>query len=162
MCHRTVWQMAENTISLQPRMNVADGHFVRCMMNAAPTVPDFLEKLVKRAPFLIRMIQTDNGTEFTNALLVTKSTHKTLFEEALMEMGIEYKRIRIATPRHNGKVERQHRTDELRFYRNMRMYNLADGRWQLAACQSLSNDYIMTCLGMKLPNEVLALYQGVM
>ena len=123
---------------------------------------DFLEKLVKRAPFLIRMIQTDNGTEFTNALLVTKSTHKTLFEEALMEMGIEYKRIRIATPRHNGKVERQHRTDELRFYRNMRMYNLADGRRQLAAYQSLSNDYIMTCLGMKSPNEVLALYQGVM
>ena len=61
-----------------------------------------------------RMVQTDNGTEFTNALLVTKSKHKTRFEEALIEMGIEYHRIRIATPRHNGKVERQHRTDEFR------------------------------------------------
>ena len=87
---------------------------------------DFLLKLVKRSPFPIRAIQTDNGTEFTNALLVTKSKHKTMFESALMEMGIAYHRIRIATPRHNGKVERQHRTDETRFYRKMRMHSLED------------------------------------
>ena len=37
-----------------------------------------------------------------------------------MEMGIEYHRIRIATPRHNGKVERQHRIDEQRFYKQIR------------------------------------------
>ena len=123
---------------------------------------DFLEKLVKRAPFPIRAIQTDNGTEFTNALLVTKSKHKTLFEQALLDMGIAYHRIRIATPRHNGKVERQHRTDELRFYRKMRMYNLDDGRRQLARYQALSNDYIMTCLNFKSPNEVLELYLGMM
>ena len=43
----------------------------------------FLMNLVRKAPFPIRMIQTDNGTEFTNALLVTKSKHKTLFESAL-------------------------------------------------------------------------------
>jgi len=123
---------------------------------------DFLEKLVKRAPFPIRAIQTDNGTEFTNALLVTKSKHKTLFEQALLDMGIAYHRIRIATPRHNGKVERQHRTDELRFYRKMRMYSLDDGRRQLARYQALSNDYIMTCLNFKSPNEVLELYLGMM
>lgn len=123
---------------------------------------DFLEKLVKRAPFPIRAIQTDNGTEFTNALLVTKSKHKTLFEQALLDMGIAYHRIRIATPRHNGKVERQHRTDELRFYSKMRMYCLEDGRRQLARYQALSNGYIMTCLGMKSPNAVLDLYLGVM
>jgi len=123
---------------------------------------DFLEKLVKRSPFSIRAIQTDNGTEFTNALLVTKSKHKTLFEQALQDMGIAYHRIRIATPRHNGKVERQHRTDEIRFYKKMRMYSLEDGRSQLARYQAASNDYIMTCLGMRSPNEVLGLYLGVM
>lgn len=123
---------------------------------------DFLHKLVKRAPFPIRAIQTDNGTEFTNALLVTKSKHKTMFENALLEMGIAYHRIRIATPRHNGKVERQHRTDETRFYRKMRMYSLEDGRGQLAKYQALSNGYIMTCLGMKSPNQVLDKYLGVM
>ena len=122
----------------------------------------FLGRLVKAAPFPIRMIQTDNGAEFTNALLVTKSRHKTLFEEALIEMGIAYHRIRIATPRHNGKVERQHRTDEQRFYKHMRMYSLADGRRQLAVYQRASNDHIMTCLGMRSPNQLLELYLGVM
>lgn len=122
----------------------------------------FLENLIRKAPFPIRMIQTDNGTEFTNALLVTKSKHKTMFEEALTEMGIEYHRIQIATPRHNGKVERQHRIDELRFYKHMRMYSLDDGRKQLAAYQKESNNHIMTCLGMQSPNEVLSKYQGVM
>ena len=83
-------------------------------------------------------------------------------EEALIEMGIEYHRIQIATPRHNRKVERQHRTDELRFYKRMRMYCLEDGRKQLAAYQRRSNDHIMTCLGMRSPNEVLDLYRGIM
>ena len=123
---------------------------------------DFLEKLVCAAPFPIRMIQTDNGSEFTNALLVTKATHKTLFEDALLEMGILYHRIRIATPRHNGKVERQHRTDEMRFYKHMRMYSLTDGRKQLASYQRASNNYIMTCLSMKSPKPVLDCYLTVM
>lgn len=123
---------------------------------------DFLCKLVKAAPFPIRLIQTDNGTEFTNALLVTKSKHKTMFEQTLQDMGIDYKRIQIATPRHNGKVERQHRTDEARFYKHMRMYNLEDGRKQLAKYQRESNDHIMTCLNMQSPNQVLARYLAVM
>ena len=130
--------------------------------HSSVSAKDFLERLVRAAPFPIRMIQTDNGAEFTNALLVTKSRHKTLFEEALIEMGIEYRRIRIAMPRHNGKVERQHRTDEQRFYKHMRMYSLADGRKQLAVYQRESNNHIMTCLGMKSPNQVLELYHGVM
>lgn len=123
---------------------------------------DFLIKLVKHSRFPIREIQTDNGTEFTNALLVTKSKHKTLFEQALADMGIRYHRIRIATPRHNGKVERQHRTDELRFYSKLRMYDLEDGRKQLARYQAQSNDYIMTCLNLRSPNEVLDDYLAVM
>ena len=122
---------------------------------------EFLLELIRHAPFPIRMIQTDNGTEFTNALLVVKHTQKTLLE-ALLEMGIEYRRIRIATPRHNGKVERQHRTDEARFYHQMRMYSLEDGRRQLAVYQRKSNDYIMTCLGLRSPNQVLADYLAVM
>lgn len=123
---------------------------------------DFLEKLIRHAPFPIREVQTDNGTEFTNRLIVVKSKHLTMFEEALIEMGIIYNRIQIATPRHNGKVERQHRIDEARFYKNMRMYNLSDGRKQLSIYQQKSNNYIKTCLGMKTPNQVVKMYQSVM
>ena len=130
--------------------------------HSSASAKDFLERLVKAACFPIRMIQTDNGAEFTNALVATKSKHKTLFEELLIEMGIEYHRTCIATPRHNGKVERQHRTDEQRFYKHMHMYSLADGRKQLAVYQRESYNHIMTCLGMKSPNQLLELYHGVM
>lgn len=122
----------------------------------------FLEKLIKRCPFPIREVQTDNGTEFTNRLVVTKSRHLTLFEEALEGMGILYHRIQIATPRHNGKVERQHRIDEERFYKGMKMYSLEDGRRQLETYQKKSNRYIKTCLGMRSPEQILEMYLGVM
>lgn len=121
----------------------------------------FLINLIKKAPFPIREIQTDNGTEFTNALISTKG-NKSMFEKALEEAGIEYHRIRIATPRHNGKVERQNRQDGERFYSKLKMYNLEDGRKQLAIYQKKSNNYIKTCLGMKSPNEILEEYLGVM
>ena len=123
---------------------------------------DFLIKLIQHAPFPIREVQTDNGCEFTNRLLVIKSKHLTMFEKALEELGILYHRIQIATPRHNGKVERQHRQDEARFYKQMRMYNLEDGRKQLAVYQKKSNNYIKTCLGMRSPNTVVRMYQNVM
>ena len=122
----------------------------------------FLERLIEKAPFPIREIQTDNGSEFTNRLIITKSKHLTLFEDLLIEMGIIYHRIQIATPRHNGKVERQHRIDEARFYKSLKMYSLEDGRKQLAVYQKKSNNYIKTCLEMKSPNQVLNMYLGVM
>ena len=49
---------------------------------------DFLEKLIRKAPFPIREVQTDNGSEFTNRLQVTKSKHLTMFEKALNDYGI--------------------------------------------------------------------------
>lgn len=36
---------------------------------------DFLQKLILKAPFPIREVQTDNRTEFTNRLIVVKSKH---------------------------------------------------------------------------------------
>ena len=49
---------------------------------------DFLEKFIMYAPFPVREVQTDNGTEFTNRLMVVKSKHLTLFEEALKELAV--------------------------------------------------------------------------
>lgn len=123
---------------------------------------DFLKKLIEKFPFPIREVQTDNGTEWTNALLVKKSTHKTLFEEYLEECGIKYHRIQVATPRHNGKVERQHRLDEQRFYSKMRMFSLEDGRKQLAKYNRISNNISKSCLKYRSPNAVLADYLAVM
>ena len=122
---------------------------------------DFLKKLILNCPFPIREIQTDNGTEWTRAL-ISNDGKPSMFEEALELCGIKYHRIRVATPRHNGKVERQHRTDEKRFYKKMKMYNLDDGRKQLARYNKKSNDIPKICLGFLTPNEVLEKYLSVM
>ena len=123
---------------------------------------DFLHRLVKESPFQIKRIQTDNGMEWTKQLTSNDRNDLTSFEIGLKVYGIEYQRIRIATPRHNGKVERQHRVDQARFYNYMRMFSLLDGRQQLQEYQRKSNNYIKGCLGMKSPNQILELYQGVM
>lgn len=124
---------------------------------------DFLHKLMVAFPFPIKRIQTDNGSEFTNALKAKNPDKQlSLFEQAMKEYEIEYQRIRIATPRHNGKVERQHRIDEVRFYRTLRMYSLDDGRRQVANYNKLSNKIPKICLKFKSPNEVLEQYLGVM
>ena len=122
---------------------------------------DFLKKLILSCPFPIKEIQTDNGTEFTRAL-ISDDGKPSLFEKALEVCGIKYHRIRVATPRHNGKVERQHRTDEKRFYKKMKMYNLEDGRKQLEKYNKKSNNIPKICLGFLTPNEVLNKYLGVM
>lgn len=122
----------------------------------------FLLSLIEHAPFMIREVQTDNGTKFTKWLISSDPNDKTLFELELERAGIIHHLLRPATPRHNGKVERQHRINELRFYRYMKMFSLEDGRKQLTRYQRVANDHIMTCLHMASPNQVLALYQDVM
>lgn len=122
---------------------------------------DFLKKLILSCPFPIREIQTDNGTEFTRALM-SNDGKPSLFEETLEACGIKYHRIRVATPRHNGKVERQHRTDENRFYKKMKMYNLDDGRRQLTKYNEKSNNIPKICLGFLTPNEMLNKYLDIM
>ena len=116
----------------------------------------FILELIKKAPFAIREIQTDNGSEFTN--LQRKQQGKTMFEMILEKLDIKYTRTRIATPKHNGKVERQHRQDSERFYKHLKIFDLTDGRKQLAKYQLKSNNYIKTCLWFKSPNQVVEQY----
>lgn len=118
----------------------------------------FLRNAVKAAPFKIHEVQTDNGHEFTNALLGQKVIELTRFEEALAELKIEYRRIRVGTPKHNGRVERQHGLDMIRFYKRKRQVfvSLEDIRGKLAAYNAWSNSRIKTCLNFRSPIQVIA------
>ena len=49
-----------------------------------------------------------------------------MFEIILDNLDIKYTKIRIATTRHNGKVERQHKQDSERFYKHLKMFDLTD------------------------------------
>lgn len=59
----------------------------------------FLKELISKAPFDIKAIRTDRGTEFSKKV--------TMF---LKENGIEHRKNPPYTPQHNGKIERYHRT----------------------------------------------------
>ena len=66
---------------------------------------DFIDYVVKKFPFRIKMIRTDNGHEF-----------KTKFHWHITDLGMEHVYIKPGTPRLNGKVERSHLTDKREFY----------------------------------------------
>jgi len=75
----------------------------------------FIQNCIKKMPFEIKCVQTDNGLEFTNRLIID-TDKPSLFEKRLKELGIRHKLIKPYTPRHNGKVERSHRKDNIKFY----------------------------------------------
>ena len=120
----------------------------------------FLDHLVKVFPLPIQCVQTDNGSEFTKRFTGTKREENlTLFEERLRQYGIKHKKIRLFTPRHNGKVERSHRKDNERFYATHTFYSFEDFAAQLKVYNRRDyNNFPMRPLGWKTPNEVLRDY----
>jgi transposase InsO family protein len=113
----------------------------------------FVEELRKRFPFEILCIQTDNGCEFTSKL--QGAQHPSAFESHLASEGIRHKTIAIATPRHNGKVERSHREDQKRLYSRGSFYSLSDFRVQLTRHQYRSNNFPMRPLHWLSPIQFL-------
>lgn len=65
----------------------------------------FLDEVLRRLPFRIHVVQTDNGAEF--------QSH---FHWRLEALDIRHVYIRPRTPHLNGKVERSHRIDDQEFY----------------------------------------------
>ena len=117
----------------------------------------FLEHLIKAAPFKILCVQTDNGTEFTKRLL-PGDNGPSLFETRLEQAGIRHKLIRPYTPRHNGKVERSHRKDNEYFYASHKFYSFEDFKNQLAVRCRNYNRFPIRLLGWLSPIEYLAKY----
>ena len=115
------------------------------------TSKKFVEEVIKNFKFKIREVRTDNGLQFTNRLV--PSERKTLFEEYLIEKKIKHDLIRPFTPKHNGKVERSHRKDSERFYKNHRFYSVEDARKQIKVYNKEYNKFPMKPLGWKSPEE---------
>lgn len=111
----------------------------------------FLEHMLKRFPFKVECVQTDNGQEFTKHLGNTQNPTPTLFENRLMQLGIRHKLIKPYTPRHNGKVERSHRKDNEYFYATHTFYSFDDYSKQLNAHNRKYNRFPMRPLNWKAP-----------
>jgi transposase InsO family protein len=115
----------------------------------------FIRNAVRAAPFKIHEAQTDNGSEFTNALFGQRREELTRFEMSLKEFGIKYRRIRVGTPKHNGRVERQHGLDMQRFYKRQKFTSLEEARQKVAAYNDWSNTRIKTCLNFRSPIQII-------
>jgi transposase InsO family protein len=100
-------------------------------------------------PFEVQCVQTDNGREFTN--LTYGETKPSVFERYCRKADIGHKKIRVATPRHNGKVERVHRIDQERFYDGRSFYSVEDANAQLKRYQRKDNRFPLLVLGRKSP-----------
>ena len=84
---------------------------------------DFVKRAIAYFGYVPERIQTDNGLEFTNhkekhykdgKTILTKKIHA--LDVMLGKLGVKHQLIRAYTPRHNGKVERSHRSDQESFY----------------------------------------------
>lgn len=121
----------------------------------------FLNKMIKFFPFKIKLVQTDNGFEFTNKLSwnAFNKNKETLFEKRLKELKIEYHTIQPHTPTQNGKVERSHRKDQERFYYKRIFINLEDLKEKGRKWLKEYNNFPMRPLNWKSPMEKYLEYQ---
>jgi transposase InsO family protein len=75
----------------------------------------FIDEVLRRLPFRVLVVQTDNGAEF--------QTH---FHWHLDSLDIRHVSIRPRTPHLNGKVERSHRVDDQEFYQLLDKDGISD------------------------------------
>ena len=112
----------------------------------------FLQNMLRKFPFKVECVQTDNGAEFTNRF---KSEKPTMFEIELARNGIKHKRIKPFTPRHNGKVERSHRKDNEYFYATHKFFSFDDFRSQLFIHNKWYNNFPMRPLIWQSPRATV-------
>ena len=114
---------------------------------------DFLLKAMNYFNYQPKCIQTDNGFEYKySARQAIKKLHP--FDEICESLGLKHTTIRPRTPRHNGKVERSHRTDNERFYSRLIFYSLEDLRKQGKVYLKRSNNKPMFSLNFKTPIQI--------
>ncbi len=75
----------------------------------------FFNDVMRRLPFRVRVVQTDNGAEFQSR-----------FHCHLSDLGVRHVYIKPRTPRLNGKVERSHRIDDQEFYQLLDKDGISD------------------------------------
>lgn len=125
----------------------------------------FLDEIIRRAPFPIRAIKTDNHSTFTNYYtgtnkrsdLLVKSLHA--LDMACRERGIKHYLIDPGKPAQNGAVERSHREDQDKLYDATSFTSAEDLRYHVRLWNMYYNDLEHCGLDGKTPNEFIREYQ---
>lgn len=123
----------------------------------------FLKTVIRKFPYPITAIKTDNHSTFTNYYLGTNKrsdlTVKTVhaLDQFCAEHGITHYLIDPGKPAQNGTVERSHREDEEKFYQRHSFSNKAVLKRKTRQWNTYYNDLEHCGLDGKTPNEMLAL-----
>lgn len=112
----------------------------------------------------VECVQTDNGMEFTKQFIAKSENNHSMFEVTAKRLGIRIKRIKPATPKHNGKVERSHREDQRLLYSEIvrtgkLITDVKDFKRRLKRHQDKTNNRPMRPLGYLSPNDYLKQYK---
>lgn len=108
---------------------------------------EFVKKAIKYFGYKPKIIQTDNDFEFTH-FKETNMIHP--LDKLCDSLSINHQLI---IPRHNGKVERSHRSDNERFYKDLKFYSYDDLIYQMKRYLYKSNRLPMQSLDWKRPIE---------
>jgi len=123
----------------------------------------FLEELIGVAPFRIRAIKTDNGSNFTNRYTGYSKSSDPLnpklhcLDILCQKYNIIHYLIDPGKPAQNGKVERSHREDQEKFYERNKFKNLKELEIKIKLWNNEYNNLEHCGLNGKTPNEFLRL-----
>lgn len=112
---------------------------------------DFIKRCFIYYEYKPQIIQTDNDLEFSYNKSNIKKIHP--LDQLRIDEDIYYQKIKPRTPRHNGKIERNHRNDNERFYSYLTFYSLEDLRKQAKVYLKRLNNIPMQVLGYLTPIE---------
>jgi len=124
---------------------------------------DFLFEVIRRFPYPISAIKTDNHAVFTNwATGYRKSADPSqprlhVLDMECARLGIDHYLIDPGKPYQNGKVERSHRSDQETFYDRLTCVTLEELKLKLRLWNLYYNDLEHCGLGGRTPNEMLKL-----
>lgn len=126
----------------------------------------FLEDVLKRFPYPITGVKTDNHATFTNRYNGTykradlSPAHQHALDRFCAERGIAHYLIDPGKPAQNGKVERSHRSDQETLYDSAVFTSPKDLRKKVALWNIEYNNLEHCGLNGKTPNEALAEFKN--
>jgi len=126
----------------------------------------FLEDVLKRFPYPITGVKTDNHSTFTNRYNGTykradlSPAHQHPLDRFCAEHGIAHYLIDPGHPAQNGKVERSHRSDQETLYDSTVFRSPQDLREKVTLWNIEYNNLEHCGLNGKTPNEALAEFKS--
>jgi transposase InsO family protein len=123
----------------------------------------FLEELIRIAPFRIRAIKTDNGSNFTNRYTGYLKSSDPMnprlhdFDLLCQKHNIIHYLIDPGKPQQNSFVERSHREDQEKFYERNKFRNLKQLETKIQMWNNEYNNLEHCGLNGLSPNEFLRL-----